>query len=322
MNTRILLILAAFCLLFGSVAAQTTPTGSQIPRGYLIGPGDVLSLKALGEKDFDVDAITVDEDGRIQLPYVEEPITASCKTERQLQGEVSKLWSKYLKNPQISLRVTDRKSRPPVSVTGEVAKQAQFDLTRRTSLLEVLSAAGGWTDRSSGMVQVVRTRPPICASADVIDDWKKESGGLGVSTRIYSLGAVAHGNNESNPEILPGDIINVPQAAPVYVTGEVKKAGPLYLPAEGLPLTQAIAMANGNTNEAKVKDIKIYRHKPGAPQPEVLMANLEAIQKGTATDLMLQPYDIVEVGKAKKSFGDIMLDALTGLPSRVPIPIP
>ena len=36
---------------------------------------------------------------------------------------------------------------------------------------------------------------------------------------------------------------------------------------------------------------------------------------------MLQPFDIVEVDKAKKSFGDIMLETLMGLPGRIPLPI-
>ena len=320
MKMRLILLSAVLCVVVGSGLGQV-PTTS-VPRGYLIGPGDVLSIKALGEQDFDADAITVEGDGKISLPWVNTPVVASCKTERELQADVVKLWSQFLKNPQVNVRVTDRKSRPPVSVTGEVAKQAQFDLTRPTSLLEVLSAAGGWTEKSSGMVQVVRPRPPVCATADVVEDWQKETGGLGISTRIYSLSAVAHGNKESNPEILPGDIINVPQAAPVYVTGEVKKPSALNMPAEGLPLTQAIAMANGNTNEAKVKDIKIYRHKQGSSEPEVLVANLVAIKAGTAKDIMLQPYDIVEVGKAAKSFGQIMQDALISLPNRVPIPIP
>jgi protein involved in polysaccharide export with SLBB domain len=106
------------------------------------------------------------------------------------------------------------------------------------------------------------------------------------------------------------------------MTGEVKKPGPLDLPAGGLPLSQAIAMSYGNTSEAKVKQIKIYRHKQGSSEPEVLVANLESIKAGTTKDVMLEPYDIVEVGKAKKSFGQILQDALISLPNRVPIPIP
>jgi len=320
MNMRFLLIFAAIGVLVGSAFSQT-PT-SKPQTGYLIGPGDVLSVKALGEKDFEADSITVDEDGKILIPWVNDPIIASCKTERELQADVVNLWKQYLKNPQINVRVTDRKSRPPVSVTGEVGKQAQFDLTRRTSLLEVLSAAGGWTDKSSGMVQVIRTRPPLCAGAEIVDDWKKETGGLGVSTRLYSLAAVAQGTKESNPEILPGDIINVPQAAPVYVTGEVKKAGPIDLPASGLPLTQAIAMASGYTQDAKTKSVKIYRRKQGSAEPEVIVASLLAIRDGKEKEVMLQPYDIVEVGKQGETFGSFWMKILTGLPQRIPIPIP
>jgi polysaccharide biosynthesis/export protein len=320
MKMRFLLLLSAVCFVSISSIAQT-PVVYQTPRGYLIGPGDVLTIKALGEKDFDIDAISVEEDGKIQLPYVSEPITASCKTERELQSEVAEKWKVYLKNPQISLRVTQRLSRPPVSVTGEVTKEAPFDLTRRTSLLEVLSAAGGATAKNGGTVQLIRTRPPICASPDAMDDWSRETAGQGVAVRIYSLAAVVQGSTEANPEILPGDIINIPRAAPVYVTGEVKKAGELDMPAMGLPLTQAIAMANGNTTEAK-KTIKIYRRKQGSTQPEVILANLDAIKKGQDQDVMLQPYDIVEVGKAGESFVGFWMKVLTGLPNRIPIPIP
>lgn len=320
MKMRFFLLLAAVCFGVGPILGQMPLVDT--PRGYLIGPGDVIAVKALGEKDFDAEQITVDEDGKIQIPFVDEPIPASCKTERELQADVAKRWSKFLKNPQVSLRVTARNSRPPVSVIGEVGQNQQYTLTRRTRLLELLSFAGGATAKNGGTVQLVRTRPPICADASALDEWKRETAGQGVSTRIYSLAAVSQGSEESNPEILPGDIINVPKAAPVYVTGEVKKAGELELPAGGLPLTQAIAMASGNTNEAKTKDVKIYRRKQGSAQPEVLVANLEAIKKGTQKDIMLEPYDIVEVGKQGETFGSFMTKVLTGLPNRIPIPVP
>ena len=98
-------------------------------------------------------------------------------------------------------------------------------------MLEILSFAGGATAKNGGTVQVIRTRPPICADAATLDEWTRETAGQGVSTRIYSLAAVAHGSEEANPEIFPGDIINVPKAAPVYITGEVKKAGAMEMPA-------------------------------------------------------------------------------------------
>jgi polysaccharide biosynthesis/export protein len=305
-----------------SVLAQTPSGDSYAGKGYLIGPGDVLSIKAIGEPTFDVDALTVDEDGMIVIPFSDAPIPAKCKTERDLQSAVEKAWSRYLRSPQISLRVTKRDSRPPVSVFGEVQKQEQFVLTRRVYLLEVLSAAGGPSAKNGGMVQVFRTRPPMCASPSEMSGWTASNdSAIGVPSKMYSLAALRLGNSDANPEIFPGDIIIIPKASPVYVVGEVIKPGEIDMPEGGLPLTQAIAMASGISKEAKTKNVRIYRKKAGMPKPEVLAVNYDQIRKGIEKDIMLQPFDIVEVDKAKKSFTDILYDTLVGLPNRVPIPI-
>jgi hypothetical protein len=74
-------------------------------------------------------------------------------------------------------------------------------------------------------------------------------------------------------------------------------------------------------SQAKVKDVKIYRRKTGSPQPEVIAVNLDLIKKGTGKDVMLQPGDIVEVGKAPKKFMDYLVEFATGIPNRVPIPL-
>jgi polysaccharide export outer membrane protein len=320
MKIRLILLTAATYLLTTSAFGQAPVT--QAPKGYLIGPGDVLSIRALGEKDFDVENVTVDDDGKIEIPFIKDAIPASCKTERELTADVAKQWSKFLKNPQVNLRVTARNSRPPVSVIGEVGQNQQYILTRRTHLLEMLSFAGGATAKNGGTIQLIRTRPPICADAAAMDEWTRETAGQGVSTRIYTIAAVVHGNEEANPEILPGDIISVPKAAPVYVTGEVKKASELEMPAGGLPLTQAIAMAGGMTDDAKAKDVKVFRRKQGSTQSDIIVVDLVAIKKGTQKDIMLVPYDQVEVGKQGETFASFWMKVLTGLPQRIPIPIP
>jgi hypothetical protein len=80
-------------------------------------------------------------------------------------------------------------------------------------------------------------------------------------------------------------------------------------------------MASGQTREAKMKDVKIYRRKPGQPQPEMIVANVEQIKKGQTKDVMLEPGDIVEVGKSPKKFMDYLIEFATGVPNRIPIPI-
>ncbi len=301
--------------------AQVSTASSGTAQGYLLGPGDVITIKALGEPSFDVEALTIDEDGKIMIPYSELPLVAKCKTERELQADVVKAWSKYLKKPQINLRVTQRNSRPPVSVYGEVRGQAQkFDLTRKVYLLELISYAGGVTEKSDGTIQVFRTRPPMCGESTFTADWQVDPGaGLSVPFKTFSYAALSQGQENSNPEILPGDVVVVTKAAPVYVIGEVMKPGEFSIPEGGLPLTQALAMASGTSREAKLKAVKIYRRKPGSANPELIAANMELIRKGTEKDLMLQPFDIVEVGKAPKSFTDYVMEFATGLPSRIPI---
>jgi len=277
----------------------------------LVGPGDELTGRVLGEPQFDFVA-TVDVDGRIEVPFVEKPIMAKCKTERDLRLEVTELLKKYLKSPQVSVRVTKRDSRPPVSIYGEVRTQGKYDLTRRVYLLELISYSGGETEKSGGMIQVFRPRPPVCAE-DASADWGPSTeDGLNVPSRMYGLAAMRQGGKESNPEIFPGDIIVVQKASPVYVTGEVIRPGELNIPAGGLPLMQAVAMSNGMTREAKIKDIKIYRLKPNSTEREIISTNYDSIRKGLAKDIMLQPYDIVEVDKAKDSIGKIIMDLAIG----------
>jgi len=312
-------ILSIFGLLLAVslVVFPQKPTETQ--QGYLIGPGDVVVGKVLGEPQFDFES-TVDPDGRLSIPFVDQPVAAACKTELELKNDVGKLLGKYLKVPQLSVRVTQRNSRPPVSISGAVQTQQQVNLTRRAYLFELISLVGGPTEKASGTVQVFRTRPPVCGDAAAIAEWKAGAAeGMGVPSQVYSLSSLRQGRDESNPEIFAGDIVIVQKAAQVYMTGEVRTPGPIDIPEGGLPLTQAVAMSSGLTREAKFKSIKVYRRKQGSLNPDVLVANFEGIRKGTEKDLILQPFDIVEVGKAAKKFTDYLLDFVVGLPNRIPI---
>ena len=322
MQLRFLFVLIV-CLLSSAVGlAQAVPADKAIaPRGYTVGPGDEITAKVLGEPQFDFVA-TIDENGKLEIPFVDTPVDAKCMSEGDLRTAVSKLLQKYLRDPKLSLRVTDRKSRPPVSITGEVRQQQQITLIRRAHLLELISFAGGETEKSGGVIQVYRTRPPVCAAEAELSAWKSEAdaeGVLGVPSRTYSLNSLRQGKGEANPEIFPGDVIVVLKAAPVYIVGEVVKPGEFGIPEEGLPLTQALAMASGITRNAKAKSIKIYRRKDGAGQPDILTVDYNAIRKGELEDPVLSPYDIVEVGKSPKKFTDYLIEFATGIPNRIPI---
>jgi polysaccharide export outer membrane protein len=311
MNLRYLLVLLVVfgCALTG--LGQVVPPDVDAQKGYQIGPGDEITGKVLGEAQFDFVA-TVDENGQIEVPFFEQPIVAKCLSERELRADVTKLLSKYLRNPQLSLRVTDRKSRPPASVYGEVKTPGQVILVRRTTLLELLSFSGGVNEEAGGMVQVFRTRPPICSEDTAEADWKNSGEGLDVPSRMYSLSSLRLGKEEANPVIYPGDVIVIQKASPVYITGEVVNPQGIYLKEGGLSLTEAIAKIGGVRREAKTKDVKIYRLKSNSKDREIITANYDLIRKGEQKDVMLEPYDIVEVDKAKDNIGMAILKIAIG----------
>lgn len=315
------LCLAAAQIAFAQEKVVPQTVSQTTPKGYLVGPGDVIEGRVMGERDYDFSA-TVDEDGNFEVPFFDKPVPAMCRTENELRVEVKKLISKYVRNPLVTVQVKERKSRPPATIYGEVRQQQQILLTRQARLMDLLSFAGGVTEKASGMIQIFRTQPLLCASPDEVNNWKTEAGnGLDVPSRVYSLSSVRQGNYESNPQIYPGDIIVVQKAAPVYIVGEVLRPGEMSIPEGGLPLMQAVAMASGISREAKTKNIKIYRRKEGSTEPQIINVNYDLIKKGQQKDVILEPFDIVEVDKAKKKFTDYLLEFATGLPNRLPIPI-
>ena len=284
----------------------------ETPQGYLVGPGDEITGKVLGEAQFDFVA-TIDEDGQFQVPFFDKTIEAKCRTEKELRADVTQLLSKYLKNPQISVRVTQRKSRPPVVVFGEVKVPQQVILTREARLLELVSFAGGETADAGGMVQVFRTTPPMCAEPNQENDWMAGTDGeTDVPSRMYSLSNLRLGREEANPIINPGDVIVVQKASPVYIMGEVVAPQGIFLKEGGTSLTEAIAKVSGVRREAKTKDIKIYRLKANSKEREIIAVNYDLIRKGKQKDVMLEPYDIVEVDKAKKSVLQTVAEIVIG----------
>ncbi len=307
----VLFVLSVF--LAGSNLAQQ-PTGVTAAKGYLLGPGDEISGKVVGESQFDFVA-AVNEDGNIMVPFSSTPVAAQCRSEKQLRSDLTALLEKQLRNPQFSLN-TKRNSRPPATVYGEVRKPMEFDLKRgRATLLELLAYSGGATEEAGGLIEVTRTQPPLCPDDIDANDWAaSENGTTSVPMKMYSFASLGVGKED--PVIYPGDLVRVHKAPPVYVVGEVVAPQGIYLRESGMTLTEAIAKLGGVRRGAKTKDIKIYRlkdpEKPNQKDREILTANLDLIRKGVQRDLNLNPHDIVEVDKAKDSIAMTILNFALG----------
>ncbi|MEQ1606397.1 MAG: SLBB domain-containing protein [Pyrinomonadaceae bacterium] len=316
-------------LLTGAVFAQTevaklvpsttvSPDAESAIRGAVFGPGDEISGKFIGDADYDF-TVTVDENGRIELPFSDgAQIVAQCKTIPELKSDIDVFLKKYLKKPQWNLHAAKRVV-SPVRVFGEVMSPSPVDMRRRATLLELVSFANGPTKDAGRVVQVYRPVKKQCSGGDESQNWAPESGDPNeIPSRIFKLSAMAQGLPSDNPVILPGDVIYIPQATPVYIVGEVRQPGAVLLKKDGgTTLFQAVTMVGNVSPEAKSKEVKIYRKKSGSIEQDVIVADLDKIKKGVQKDIFLEPYDMVVVDKAKKPIALLIAEFAVGAAKQV-----
>ena len=287
-------------------------------RNYLLGPGDLLDVRVFGQPDLN-SIVEIDGDGNISsLPFLEKPIRAQCRSDKEVQRDIALAYAKYIKNPQVSVRVSERKSRQPATVQGAVRTPMQVMMMREVRLHELLTKAGGWTDRASGTIQIMHTQPEMCpAGGSVFQNAAlQEKGSFGMA--VFKISDLKLGKEEADPFVRPGDIVIVTEGDPVYVTGAVNAPRELVI-RDQLTLSRAIAMASGPQRTAKTSEIHIYRQRDGKPGQDDLKFNYDDIRKGKAADPELKAFDIVEVGQSSalsaKRMGDLLTGLITGLPA-------
>jgi polysaccharide export outer membrane protein len=296
----------------GPVSSSGPSVDMQGIRAYLLGPGDVLDVRVFGQSDLN-SMVEVDAEGNISsLPFLEAPIRAQCRTDKDIQLDITRAYAKYIRNPQVSVRISERKSRQPATISGAVKNPMQVTMMRRVRLHELLTKAGGSTDRASGTVQIMHTEPEMCPQpGEIFQKTAASSKEDDFGLTIYKLSDLKKGKEEFDPFIRPGDIVIVTEADPVYVTGAV--ISPRELPLrDQLTLARAIAMAGGPQRMANTGEVHIFRQKDGVVGQEDLKYNFDAIKKGKAQDVLLKPYDIVDVGQSGPFSKKRVIDMLTG----------
>ncbi len=280
----------------GPVLSQSPSVDNQGIRNYLLGPGDVIDVRVFGQPDLSA-MVEIDSDGNVSsLPFLEAPIPAKCRTEKALQKDIAVAYARYIKNPQVSVRISERKSRQPATVFGAVRQPTRVLMQRKVRLNELIASSGGFTERASGTIQILHTEPVMCpqpgeeADAAPIDGTK-------IPLQIVKISELRAGLPQANPVIRPGDILQVTEAEPIYVTGSVFSPQGIFL-RDQLTLSRALAMVGGVRQEAKVSEVKIYRQQPGAQTQETIVVDYAAIKKNKKPDVFLQAFDVIEVPEA------------------------
>jgi len=303
------LSIALVCTLAGAAYAQQDK--AQKSRPYLLGPGDVVEIKVFGQPDLGSNA-QVDSDGNLSsLPFLD-AIPARCRTEREVQKDIAVAYSRLVKEPQVSVRILERNSRTPASISGAVRQATKVPMQRKQRLNEVVAAAGGFTEKAAGTIQILHTEPLLCPEiGDEAESMPID--GASIPFQVVKIADLSKG--ASNPFIRPGDLILVTEAEPVYITGSVLAPGSIMM-REDLTLSRAIAMVGGTHKEANLSEIRIHRQKPGSLDQEIIKVNFAAIKKNEIPDVFLKPYDVVDISDNGLFSGSrwlaTVIDALTG----------
>lgn len=229
----------------------------------------------------------VDSSGDIFYPYLGNILVAG-KTTGQIRRLLTKRLSKYVENPQVTVRVLQYNSQK-ISVTGAVHKPMSLPIT--SAPLNVLSAvmmAGG--PIRCGIVTSL-TVETVCAdlhSVEVRRHGKSHTVDLNKLTTI-------NGSSE-NWLLKDGDIVYVPNnnQSRIFVLGQVNAPGAYNMIDGAMTLREAVGDAKGmsqGSNPAYTYVIRNYRH-----DPRLFVLNLRSPDAlNLAGDFNLKPGDIVFV---------------------------
>jgi len=312
------LSIALACGVAGAVHAQQSQnqaaksrSNTQASRPYLLGPGDVVEIKIFGQPDLGSNA-AVDSDGNLSsLPFLD-PIPAKCRSEREVQKDIAVAYGRLVKEPQVSVRILERNSRTPASISGAVRQTTKVPMQRTQRLNEVIAAAGGFTEKAAGTIQILHTEAVMCPDrGDESESMPID--GSAIPFQVVKIADLQKG--VSNPFIRPGDLILVTEAEPIYISGSVVSPGGIMM-REDLTLSRALAMVGGPRKDADLSEIRIHRQKPGSLEQEIIKVNYAAIKKNETPDIFLKPYDVIDVSEAGLFSGSrwlaTVIDALTG----------
>lgn len=267
---------AAVALLAHARAQNAPAMPVEAPKAasnLAIGPGDMLDITV-----YDVPELTlkvrVGEDGAVNLPLVGAMQWAHLSVNEAESLLAAKLvQDDYVKIPQVSILISEYATQS-ASVGGEVNQPGIYPLLGPHTLFDAISAAGGLTANAGGIITITH------------------KGGTAAAEQI----PIGRDGAFQNPSgwIEPGDMITVSKAGIVYVVGEVNRPGGFLLGNNThLTVVKAIALAMGQTNHARMKQVSLVRHKDGLV--EITTLDLKKMMRGVDRDVQLQPDDIVYV---------------------------
>lgn len=265
------------------VGSPTAPNNSSASTASILGApialpihaGDFLDVSEFHDPEFH-SVVRVSGKGTVTLPLIG-VISLAGLSETQAGKVIDKalIADGMLVHPQAVVLVTSAAGQD-VSVLGEVARPGVYPYATHHRLLDLISAAAGLTPTAGRLVSIYHRDAPQTPHSVILDPSGTDA------------------KTDHNPELEPGDTVQVSRAGLVYVIGDVVRPGGFAVdPTQGLTVVQALSLAWGTTPNAVANKAILIRNQKGGRSLTTL--NLKRMIHGKDPDIPVRDRDILFV---------------------------
>lgn len=171
-----------------------------VTTDYILGPEDVLEITVWRNADLSK-TVTVRPDGKISLPLIGD-VSAVGRSTVQLAEAIAEKLKEFKENPQVSIVVKEVNSYA-IYVLGEVAKPGKYPLKSKTTLLQAITLASGFT--------------PAAARNKIVVFRFGDQGGRDAKIKASYDDIIMRDESPQNIQLKPGDTIVVPSETMVLI---------------------------------------------------------------------------------------------------------
>ncbi len=249
-------------------------------EAYRVGIGDWLEIEITGIDGSRAETFVM-PDGRVYYDLAG-GVDVDGLTIAEISDRLEEALSRDYSSPHVNVTLREVRSRR-AWLLGRLNKPGLYPLNQPTTLLEGISLAGGlFASRFSGSTEEL---------ADLENSFVLRDGQV-LPVDMFAL--IKEGDMSQNIYLKDGDYVYLPSSLSqnVHVLGAVRLPQAIGYK-DRMTLVAAIAHAKGPTPEANLDKVLIIRGSLSAPK--VAVVDLEAILAGRATNIELQPFDIIWV---------------------------
>jgi len=127
---------------------ESNPAADKSNAGYIIGPGDVLSIDVWKEPEMSKQ-VSVRLDGEVSLPLIND-VKAAGFTCTELRKQLAEKYKDFVDVPEVSVTVLESRSKR-IYLLGKIKRPGEYPLQKNMTIVHAISLAGGlaeWAESS------------------------------------------------------------------------------------------------------------------------------------------------------------------------------